>query len=255
MSRRPEPERRSEGTRLPFDMPRQPSDDTCGPTCLHAVYRYFGEHVDLEQLIQDVTSQPAGGTLAAHLGCDALGRGYRATLVTWDISVFDPTWFQPGAEPLADLLDRRRAIIRNPVRRVVCDAYRAFLAAGGEIQFEDLESKLLGRILRNGLPVLTGLSATFLYREERELPDGTPDTIHGDPVGHFVVLTGYSPRTRTIRVNDPMHPNPLAEVHEYEVSISRAVGAIFLGVLTHDANLLILEPREEKSGANPRRRR
>ena len=28
---------------LDLDILAQPDDETCGPTCLHAVYRYFGE--------------------------------------------------------------------------------------------------------------------------------------------------------------------------------------------------------------------
>ena len=33
--------------RLVLDMPGQPDDSTCGPTCLHAVYRYHGDDVPL----------------------------------------------------------------------------------------------------------------------------------------------------------------------------------------------------------------
>ena len=38
------PERRLEGAfRLPVEILPQPDETTCGPTCLHAVFRYFGE--------------------------------------------------------------------------------------------------------------------------------------------------------------------------------------------------------------------
>ena len=42
----------------------QPDDASCGPTCLHAVYRYFGEDVPLGRLRAAIPELPDGGTLA-----------------------------------------------------------------------------------------------------------------------------------------------------------------------------------------------
>ncbi|MEP0845702.1 MAG: peptidase-C39 like family protein, partial [Phycisphaerae bacterium] len=86
--------------RLPFEIQPQPDDATCGPTCLHAVYRYFGDCLDLHQVISEVPTLPDGGTLAVLLGCHALRRGYRVTIYTYNLQVFDPTWF---ADPRTDL--------------------------------------------------------------------------------------------------------------------------------------------------------
>jgi hypothetical protein len=68
-------------------------------------------------------------------------------------------------------------------------AYVEYLALGGVIKFEDLTSELLRRHLKRGIPILTGLSSTFLYRSAREIP-GTneADDVRGHPAGHFVVL-------------------------------------------------------------------
>lgn len=53
-----------------------------------------------------------------------------------------------------------------------------------------------------------------------------------------------------MRVADPYLPNPLAEDHYYEVELDRLVCAILLGVLTHDANLVMIEPRRKaRSGS------
>lgn len=41
-------------TRLAFKVPAQPTDTTCGPTCLHAVYRYHGGDVALETNIDQM---------------------------------------------------------------------------------------------------------------------------------------------------------------------------------------------------------
>ena len=88
----------------------QPDDTTCGPTCLHAVYGYYGDEAELDQVIQETVRLEHGGTLALLLGCHALRRGYQATIYTYHLQVFDPTWFVPGADrsTSVSLLKRRR---------------------------------------------------------------------------------------------------------------------------------------------------
>jgi hypothetical protein len=226
-----------------FEIRRQPDDTTCGPTCLHAVYRHFGDDIPFEQLLDEIPALEEGGTHGVHLATHALSRGYRARIVTWNLQVFDPTWFARPLPVLRERLLARAEGLTDAKAAVVCRAFVNFLDAGGEVELGDLDAALLRRFLRKGLPILTGLSATFLYREEREEPSsGVTDDVLGEPVGHFVVLTGYAQSTREVLVNDPLHPNPLAEHHTYQVPMNRLVGAIYLGVLTHDANLIILEP-------------
>ena len=123
---------------------------------------------------------------------------------------------------------------------------------------QDLTAKLLRGYLKRSIPVLTGLSATYLYQCERENEvDWEPDDIRGVPAGHFVVLSGYNKQQRTVHVADPYLPNPLGEQHHYEVTLDRLVCAILLGVLTYDANLLVIEPtrrsaaEQRKSSAAP----
>jgi ABC-type bacteriocin/lantibiotic exporter with double-glycine peptidase domain len=52
----------------------QPDDTACGPTCLHALYRYYGDQIPLERVISEVTRLEEGGTVA----CQALRLGYQA---------------------------------------------------------------------------------------------------------------------------------------------------------------------------------
>lgn len=226
-----------------FDIQRQPDDTTCGPTCLHAVYRYFGDEVPLAQLLAQVPTLESGGTLGVLLATHALSRGYRATIATWNLQLFDPTWFGEDAPPLAKRLEQRLEACDDPRLVVAAQAYIEFLDAGGTVEFHDLEPALLHRFLDRELPILTGLSATFLYREARENPvDGTPDDIAGQPVGHFVVLTDYSAARTEVQIHDPLQPNPGVELHSYRMPIERVIGSIYLGVLTYDANLIVIEP-------------
>ncbi len=244
---------RSNPSVLPVEILPQPNDQTCGPTCLHAVYRYWGENTSLDEVIDSAKSLSivgAGrGTLAVMLGVHALVRGYRATLYTFNLQVFDPTWFaHDGHATCQFLTEKLRAqaeakSLEDPRFRVATDSYLEFLRLGGAICFRDLTSRLISGCIRDGLPVLTGLSATYLYRCAREFgPEDDYDDIRGLPTGHFVVLHGYDPRSRRVTVADPLADNPGFESQRYTVSMIRLVPAIMLGVLTYDANLLIIEP-------------
>ncbi len=235
---------RAASVSLPFTIHRQPDDVTCGPTCLQAVYAYHGHDVPVQDLVRSVPKLDAGGTLGVLLATDALARGFRVKVVTWNLRIFDPTWFRDPRPPLvAKLRARAEAKPDRPKLQLAASAYADFVERGGKVEFRDLEPALLRNALRRRIPILTGLSATFLYREERQREDDdVPDDLRGDPVGHFVVLTGYDARKREVHVSDPMHPNALSTTHTYRVGIERLVGAIYLGVLTYDANLILIEP-------------
>ncbi|GIX47255.1 MAG: hypothetical protein KatS3mg131_1466 [Candidatus Tectimicrobiota bacterium] len=230
-------------TPLALDILPQPDDTTCGPTCLHAVYRYYGDEVPLAQLIAETPRLPNGGTLAVFLALHALRRGYRATIYTYNVQLFDPTWFRPGGPDLRQRLRAQLAHKRGHTLRVATRAYLEFLDRGGKVRLVDLSPALLSRYLHRGIPILTGLSATYLYRCAREYgPQGEPDDVRGTPVGHFVVLCGYDRRRRQVVVADPLYPNPLAASRQYALRVERVMGAILLGIVTYDANLLVLRP-------------
>jgi hypothetical protein len=229
---------------LHLKMRPQPTGETCGPTCLHALYRFHGRRVPLEEVIADVPSLSTGGTLGVWLALDALRRGYRARIYSYNLQLFDPTWFTPGAPALRDRLLQQRRAKRDPKLRAATDAYLDFLSRGGEVRFEDLTRALIRRYLDAGQPILTGLSSTYLYRGSREYgSDLQDDDIRGEPQGHFVLLCGYDRRRKTVRIADPLQPNPLAAEPLYDVPMDRVIGAILLGILTYDANLLVLWPR------------
>ncbi len=230
--------------RLELDILPQPDDTTCGPTCLHAIYRYHGDVLPLEQIIGEVQRLEHGGTYAPYLARHALDRGYDVKLFTWNVEVFDPTWFILSAEGMAARLRERERIKVGTRTERAHRAYLEFLTAGGEIEFEDLTTKLIRKFLNRGTPIITGLCSTFLYRAMREHGmNMDDDDIRGDPQGHFVVLCGYDKEDRTVLVADPMHPNPAFQGLQYVVDIDRLVNAILLGILTHDADLLVIEPR------------
>jgi hypothetical protein len=231
---------------LDLGIQRQPDDETCGPTCLHAVYRYFGEDVPLEEVVAGVRRLRAGGTLAVHLANHALRRGYRALIYTYNLSVFDPSWFTGKTPDLSERLREQARQKRDRKLAEATDAYLDFLSLGGELAMEDLTAALLRRPLERGRPILTGLSATFLYRSAREVGSEVlvEDDLRGLPTGHFVVLSGWDAEERKVRVADPLEDHPEFQQHVYWVPVERVINAVLLGVLTYDANLLLLEPPE-----------
>jgi hypothetical protein len=236
--------------RLRFQIAAQPDEVTCGPTCLHGIYRYFGDDISLEEVIGgvDMLTVGGGGTLDVFLANHALGRGYRVTLFTYNLHLFDPTW---ALLPVPDMILRLRAQSEakaDAKLRVASAGYVRFLELGGKLRFEDLRPALIRRFLGRGTPIMTGLSATYLYRARREIPeDSTPDDVRGVPAGHFVVLSGYDRATKLVDVADPYEWNPISGQRYYSVDLHRLVGAVLLGSLTYDANLLVIElPRRRR---------
>jgi hypothetical protein len=228
-------------------MQPQPDDLTCGPTCLQAVYRYLGTRMDLARVIGEVRGLPEGGTLAVYLGNHALKLGLKARVYSYHLKIFDPSWRGVKPAELADKLRAQLEIKQGKRFEVASRAYIRFLELGGEIAFDDLTPALLDLPFDSGLPVLTGLSATYLYDSRREYTDrhnrAVYDDLRGEPAGHFVVLCGRE--GRNVRVADPYIGNPLAEdSHYYDVGVDRLIRAILLGVTTYDANLLVISGGE-----------
>jgi len=229
---------------LNFDIKAQPDDITCGPTCLHALYQYYNDEIALKNVIQEVKSLKSGGTLAVMLGNHALKRGYKAHIYTYNLNVFDPTWFSLSSPKLVQNLKKQmRYKFKSKRLQVASKAYIKFLEGGGKILQTELDDKLIKRYLKQSVPILTGLSATYLYGTQREIPANNKfDSVRGEPVGHFVIVNGFDDSTGMVYLADPMNPNPLKSQY-YSVTFDRLINSIMLGIVTYDANLLVIEPK------------
>lgn len=224
---------------------KQPDDVTCGPTCLHSIYGFHNDDIALEELIGDVRMLDTGGTYASWLGVHALKRGYEAEIWSFNLNVFDPTWFNLPQQKILDKLELQLKAKKDQKLKAASQGYMEFIKSGGKLRFDDLTLDSLELLLEGGRPVIVGLSATYLYHSMREMPDTEEnDDINGLPSGHFVVITGLDPETRTVQITDPYFPNKLSVENTYTVSIARLIAAILLGVVTYDANLLLIEKKE-----------
>lgn len=227
---------------LNFDIKAQPDEVTCGPTCLHALYQYYQDSISLKEVIQEVKSLKTGGTLAVMMGNHALKRGYKAHIYTYNLNVFDPSWFKLSSSKMIQSLKRQMKYKHSSRKlQVASKAYIKFLEAGGKILYAELNESLIKSYLQRQLPILTGLSATYLYGTQREISSTNKyDSIKGEPVGHFVVINGYDEPSNCVYLADPMNPNPLKSQY-YSVNFDRLINSIMLGIVTYDANLLVIE--------------
>ncbi len=232
-------------TKLRLRIHTQPDDFTCGPTCLHALYQYYGDPLPLEAVVAEVPRVQNGGTLSVFLALHAMRRGYGATIYTYNLNLFDPTWFDPDGPDLRARMRLQALLKPDEKLRHATEAYVEFVDRGGQLRMQDLTAGLIGRYIRQGQPMIAGLSATYLYGCARESEGPTSceyDDAGGIPQGHFVILSGYDPRERVVTVVDPQCPNPFGNRHVYHVSVDRAICAILLGIVTYDAKLLVLHP-------------
>jgi len=221
----------------------QPDDVTCGPTCLLKVFNHFGLELVLDDVLGEIDRNEDGGTLAVFLGLAALGRDFEATIYSYDLRIFDPTWRTLPSDQLAEKIRLRIPHLSSAKARRSATAYLEFIDRGGKLAFEELTPALLKRILDREHPILAGLSATHLYGFSRERHDPVThqlldDDVAGDPTGHFVVITGYEFWGRRFVVRDPATHVPETQDGRLVVDAHRLINSILLGDLTYDAVLL-----------------
>lgn len=230
--------------KIPLELPPQPTETSCGPTCLYGIYRFYGINQPLEQIIREVEATEGGGTLGVLLGNHALQKGFAVQMYTYNLRVFDPTWFPASPEQLAAKLKASLPYHRKAKLREAILAYTHFCEQGGQVCMEVLNGALIRKHLKRNQPILTGLSSTFLYHVKRLNPEtNQDDDLGGEAEGHFVLLAGYNQEDQTIQILDPYAHNPRDNSRCYSVNMDELINAILLGVLTYDANLLIIQPR------------
>lgn len=88
------------------------------------MYHFFDDPIALERVVAEVEPLEAGGTLAANLARHALQRGYAATIYTYNLRAFDPTWFDRSD---VDLSERLRLAARVKLWGRLREATRAYL--------------------------------------------------------------------------------------------------------------------------------
>ncbi len=231
--------------KLDLHVAKQPDDESCGITCLKAIYDYYAHPVSLDKLKHEIEHWQTGGTVAVNLARHALDHGYRAEIYTYNVKIFDPTWNRLPPKELSHKLKQRRRRVRGKKQKEVIGFYQDYLKKGGTVRFDDLDEALMGRLFKRHTPIICGLSATYLYQQIRETPDNEEDDIVGNPVGHFVVVTGWDPQSRSVTIQDPLRKNPISDTGTYRLPFGKFSNAVMLGILTYDENLLVISKAEK----------
>jgi hypothetical protein len=226
--------------KLDLFVSKQPDDESCGITCLEAIYNYYGQETTLERLKSEIEHWQTGGTVSVNLARHALDSGFSAEIYTYNIKIFDPTWKNLGSRDLEHKLKLRQRKIRSKKQKKVIGFYLDFLRKGGILRFDDLSEDLLDRLFADRKPIICGLSATYLYQNMRETSTNEENDIIGQPVGHFVVVSGWDPKERQVMINDPLRKNPISETGSYLLPFAKFSNAVMLGILTYDENLLVI---------------
>lgn len=234
--------------KLNIQIETQPDNTSCGPTCLASVYRFWNDEVDVKTLLEEIKQfEEGGGTLAVILACHALKRGYHARLYSYNLNIFDPCWALLDSDTIIQKL-KLQLLQKNSDEKfkIATKAYIKFLELGGDLRFDELDPDLIEELIDEDYPILTGLSATYLYQSQRENPiTNEYDDVNGEPSGHFVVLHGMDDHKEKVFIADPYILNPVANQNYYSVKMSRLISSILLGVVTYDANLLLIYPEEK----------
>ena len=151
-----------------------------------------------------------GGTLAVYLGIHAMELGYKATVYSYNLRVFDPSWFSFNSEQLIEKLKKQLEYKDGKKFTKTCNAYLEFLEKGGNLRFDNLEPHIIQQYTKAQLPVIAGLSSSYLYPSKREFETRNNkiiyDDVRGEPTGHFVVVKEINDqlddRARELEKND-----------------------------------------------------
>lgn len=220
----------------------QPTETTCGPTCLNSMYAFLKKPIPIKETISEVRYLDTGGTMGEALAINALENGLQATVYTHNLHVFDPTWFKLSKDNLIKKLKKQARAPKTLKIKKSSKLYIDHLKLGGKVRFKHLTAEFLYNLLVEKGPVIVGLSSTYLYMCERERNDDNEyDDIYGSPQGHFVILGGMSKNGQQVEIYDPLEDNPISKTNHYSVATTLLINSILIGAITYDANIIVIE--------------
>jgi len=210
---------------------------TCGSSSLQQVLAYYGVKLGLDEILKDIKKYKYG-TFMPYLGLYAKRLGFMPKIVTYDVKVFDPTWFGLLVGQIIKKLETRSREMDVPhVYRSECKAFVRYLKAGGAIEFDFIKKGRIIKELERKRPVIVDVCSTILHRKERKnrVKDKYSDT-SGEPMYHAVVVSGHE-KGKFIIVDPSKKRGGIKQVDQD-----------FLIMTAHAAsnNMLILKKGEKK---------
>lgn len=199
---------------------------SCIPACLQQVFQYYKKHITQQEILGTLKN-PTKGMSVPKAGLFAKRYGFYPTIVTNNISIFDPVWFQLNNKKLIQNLGRRRKFV-NTYYQSLIDDYVAYFKMGGHIAFNTIKRALLVQSLYRNTPVIAELSSTFLYKKSKSIKPGHFDSpFQGEIDGHGVVVAGFS--KNKFKIVDPdSKNNPYGKKGTYWILADELIASIFI---------------------------
>lgn len=231
----------------------QPTSTTCGQTALSILLAHYGDVIDpleIEARVPQCVNEKGEkvGTINQQLAIWCLGRGYDATMYTFDCQIIDQSWSELDNSKLKDRLELRKSGWVVPAMgkewtEQYAQSYIDFIDAGGRLYIQQAATtKLLYELLENG-PLLLIVSYSSLYGAARTRVDNeneSPnDDINGRALNHSIVLYGID-ENGNFKIADPARSErPSLALIEPEIMLA----AIATAQIECDNLLFQLKPR------------
>jgi uncharacterized protein YvpB len=189
-----------------YDVPLiQQGLQECAQASAAQLLNFLGRNKTIDEVKEEVPvyldkeGQPLG-TSIGHIANYFIQQGYKTTIHTTDIQLFDRSWIGKTNEELIELLQQREKYIKHPIYGadvfdVIFDGYISYLKEGGSITFPLIDETYLVKMLEKG-PLFAVVSYNFLnsipkYKYIKDENKYLQDPIQGNPTTHSIVIAGY----------------------------------------------------------------
>lgn len=194
---------------------------SCIPACLQQVFGYFAKPISQKEIMKNIKNPQNGMSIPA-AGAFAKKYGFRPIIITNNINIFDPSWFNLSNEKLLMDLQKRKKFV-NKYNQSLINDYLEYLKLGGRISFKTINQGLLTKYLSQNIPIIMELSSTFLYKKRKSTKPGRfNDAFKGEIEGHGIVVAGFD--KNKFKVVDPdSKSNPYSKSGIYWVFIDELI--------------------------------
>lgn len=213
-----------------------------GAETLRGIYAYYGEDISMDDLVVSTTRFSNRRLRPLALAIDALERGYAVTVHCCDTRIFDLSWMGLVSSELKEKLEYHKSKADSVHLTQTFDAYIQILEKGGTIDLSEINRAVIRKAVELKAPIIAAVSATHLFHSKREYLDSKDrpvlDDAKGKTAGHLVAVTAWV--GKEITLHDPYLANPITGKAKYKVYISRLMRSILLGVLSYDAQMVVI---------------
>ncbi|MBD3362355.1 hypothetical protein GF362_01395 [Candidatus Dojkabacteria bacterium] len=186
---------------------KQKADSSaCGPSCLQAIYKYYGKDLKLKMILEDLHIDKDTSTyvsqLARHLNTNHLS----TTLISSNPFVVSPDW---KAKPKKVVIKELKEWILHHFNKGKVEniwikeaLYLLFyLQEGGNLKISNITTDLIDKYLEDQNLILCCLAENWIWGKRKISKVVEYDNIKGHVNGHFVIV--YDKNKGDYQISDP----------------------------------------------------